>query len=242
MVTPGATGTGHGSSPGPGPTMVPPGVHHRGVLCWRFATPPHALSSAPVGGGTCRPRWLVNIGVHRDYARTDLAAHAAEVAAELGLAGAGTALFTAADLERVQHIRHGGVGVSATVGVTSPTWAADPTGGFTAWQPGTINIVATLPVRLLTGAMVSAVMTVTEAKTQALHEAGVPGTGTASDAVAILCASRGVAEVFGGPRSRWGAVLAVATHTAVAAGLQDHPVARRPGAQGAGTDGDRSGS
>ena len=40
------------------------------------------MSSAPVNGGVVSARWLVNIGVPIDYGRTDLAAHAAEVAAD----------------------------------------------------------------------------------------------------------------------------------------------------------------
>jgi len=62
---------------------------------------------------------------------------------------------------------------------------------------------------------------VTEAKTQALAEAGVPGTGTSSDAVCIACPAAepaGPVEPFGGPRSPWGARAARAVHRAVAAG------------------------
>ena len=58
-------------------------------------------------------------------------------------------------------------------------------------------------------------MTVTEAKAQALWEAGVAGTGTPSDAVAVLCPPSGPAEAFGGPRSRYGSRLARAVHRAV---------------------------
>ena len=68
-------------------------------------------------------------------------------------------------------------------------------------------------------------MTATEAKTQALAEVGVPGTGTATDVVCIACpgpASDGTApEPYCGPRSTWGARLARAVHAAVRAGL--HP-------------------
>ena len=50
-------------------------------------------------------------------------------------------------------------------------------------------------------------VTATEAKAQALVEAGVPGTGTASDAVVVCCPPGGT-EPYGGPRSVWGARLA----------------------------------
>lgn len=221
MVTESTVDVDDGPDPGTGrPSLAPGSVDHRGVLWWRFARRPVALSSASVGGGRTRPHWLVNIGVPLDYARTDLGAHVREVTRDLGLVGAGVALFTAADVTRVRHAEHRGAQVWATVGITKPTWAADPSGGFTPWSPGTINVVVTLPVLLEPGAMVNAVITVTEAKTQALLDAGVPGTGTASDAVVILCDAdaAGPGETFGGPRSRWGSALAVATHTAVLAG------------------------
>lgn len=117
-----------------------------------------------------------------------------------------------------------GVRVDATVGISKPTWAADPTGGFTPWKPGTINIVAQLPVVLDPGAAVGAVITATEAKTQALIEAGIPGTGTASDAVVICCpvaasSGAGATERFGGPRSPWGARLALAVHRAISSAI-----------------------
>lgn len=76
-----------------------------------------------------------------------------------------------------------------------------------------------MPVCLSAAALVGAVITVTEAKTQALLEAGVPGTGTASDAVCILCPQQGPAEPFAGPRAPWGARIARAVHSAVRAGL-----------------------
>ncbi|MFV0260291.1 MAG: adenosylcobinamide amidohydrolase [Acidimicrobiales bacterium] len=207
----------------PHPRLVPAADDHRGVLVWTWSDRGRALSSASVGGGLAQPRWALNIGVPLDYGRTDLAAHAAVMAVRLGLDGPGVALFTAADVRRRRRAEAGGVVVDATVGITKPTWAADPDGGWTDWNPrlgpGTINLVAQLPVALEAGALINAVMTMTEAKTQALLEAGVPGTGTASDAVLIRCPDRGPAERFAGPRSVWGARLARAVHAAVAAGL-----------------------
>lgn len=54
---------------------------------------------------------------------------------------------------------------------------------------------------------------------EALREAGIPGTGTASDAVCVLCPTGGPVEPFAGPRSLWGSRLARAVHAAVRAGL-----------------------
>jgi adenosylcobinamide amidohydrolase len=85
--------------------------------------------------------------------------------------------------------------------------------------PGTINIVARLPVRLTDAALLNALTTATEAKSQALLTAGVPGTGTASDAITVACPASGPTQPFGGPRSTWGARLARAVHDAVRAGI-----------------------
>ena len=68
-------------------------------------------------------------------------------------------------------------------------------------------------------ALANALVTATEAKAQALFEAGVPGTGTASDAVAVCCPPGGT-EPYGGPRSTWGARLARAVHAAVEGGTK----------------------
>ncbi len=189
---------------------------------WRFAEPVRALSSAPVGGGQSLLDWLINVEVVADYQRCDLAVHVDEVVRRLGLSGVGAGLLTAAPVQLVRTAEDGGVRVDATVGVTRPTWAAGPDGSWSGpevWRPGTINTVVQLPVALSPAAAVNAVVTATEAKTQALVEAGVPGTGTASDAVVVLWPADGAEEDFCGPRSAWGARLARAVHAATTSGL-----------------------
>ena len=176
------------------------------------------LSSAPVGGGLDDAGWLVNIGVPSDYDRVDLTEHAREVAAEVGVAGAGIAMFTAVDLSRRQRCVFEAVTVDATVGISHPTWAADPSATPTPAAPGTINTVVQVPVVLDPGAAVNAVITATEAKGQALAARSVQGTGTATDAVAIVWPSRGPCERFAGPRSPWGSRIAHAVYLAVWAG------------------------
>jgi adenosylcobinamide amidohydrolase len=89
-------------------------------------------------------------------------------------------------------------------------------------RPGTINIVVAVPVALSDAALVNAVVTATEAKTQALLEAGYPCTGTASDAICVAASTSGEQEPFAGPRSTWGARIARAVHAAVRAGAEDY--------------------
>ncbi|MFC7382751.1 adenosylcobinamide amidohydrolase [Sphaerisporangium rhizosphaerae] len=89
--------------------------------------------------------------------------------------------------------------------------------------PGTINIIVAVPVAMSDAALVNAVMTVTEAKAQALAEAGYACTGTASDAVCVAVRAEGPEEPFGGPRSTWGARVARAVHRCVLAGAHAWP-------------------
>ncbi|CAM5278537.1 Adenosylcobinamide amidohydrolase OS=Streptomyces tendae OX=1932 GN=GUR47_22765 PE=4 SV=1 [Streptomyces tendae] len=80
----------------------------------------------------------------------------------------------------------------------------------------------TLPVALSDAALVNAVMTVTEAKVQALLDAGLDCSGTPTDAVCVAVRAPRDGEdvhVFAGPRSEWGARLARAVHRAVGAAL-----------------------
>lgn len=187
----------------------------RPMLVWRFGLPTRVASTATVGGGIGERSWILNAQVPLDYDRRDLDAHAAELAAGTGCAGTGVALLTAATVDSVEPATCEGVSCSATVGVTKPTWAAAADGTWSPWAPGTINLVVQLPVRLTDAALLNAIVTATEAKAQALFDRGVPGTGTASDALCIACPSSGGAEPFGGPRSPWGGRVARATHAAV---------------------------
>jgi len=220
-------------------------------LVWRLPTPCRVVSSAVLGGGIGVRTWLINAQVRPGYDRLDPATHLNELAGLAGVMGPGVGLLTAADVDTWQTSIDDGVRVDATVGVRVPTWAASPPGtpdptytpdppGSPGRTVGTINIVAFLPQLLTDGALVNLVATATEAKTQALLEAGVPGTGTATDAVCLVVpavdegAGDDEVDPFGGPRSRWGSRLARAVHASVLAGtrqslqrmgqpLPDHP-------------------
>jgi adenosylcobinamide hydrolase len=200
------------------------------MALWRFGAPLLAVSSAPYGGGWGERHWVLAAQVAGDYSRSDPAGHLAELARGLELAGPGIGMLTAVDVRLVSTCRADGVMAAATVGVSHPTWAAAADAGAPATGAagfaGTVNIVAVLDRRLSPAALVNAVMTVTEAKSQALWEAGIPGTGTPSDAVAVLCPAAGPAEAFAGPRSRWGSRLARAAHRAVLDGSRRWAEAR----------------
>jgi adenosylcobinamide amidohydrolase len=185
------------------------------VAVWRLGSPLLALSSAPYGGGWGERRWILAAQVADGYDRADPAAHLAGLARGLELGGPGIGMLTAVDVRLVSTGHEDGVAAAATVGLSHPTWAAAAGTGTAGPATGTVNIIAVLSRRLSRAALVNAVMTVTEAKSQALWQAGFAATGTPSDAVAVLCPPSGPAEAYGGPRSRWGSRLARAVHRAV---------------------------
>ena len=190
------------------------GGHDVPLLVWRLSEPAVAISSAVLGGGIGPCEWLVNASVPMSYDRGDPAAHLREIAAGLGLSGPGVGLLTGVDVADVVGTDDGGVRLWATVGLGAPVQAAADD-GVVAPHAGTVNIVAWVPRRLSDGALVNAVATITEAKTQAIRALGLAATGTATDAVAVLCPPAGAAADYAGPRSQWGQRLARAAYRAV---------------------------
>jgi len=191
----------------------------RPALLWRATESMRTLSTAVLGGGLGARRWVINAEVTLDYRCHDPAAHAKAIADDLGVpAGEGAVLLTAARVLDVAEAADDGANCDATVGVSLPTWAAAPDDSWSAWLPGTINLMCWVPAPMSDAALANLLVTVTEAKTQALLDAGVPGTGTASDAV-VVCCPLGGTEPYGGPRSQWGARTARAVHQAVTIGL-----------------------
>ncbi|CAM5536707.1 Adenosylcobinamide amidohydrolase OS=Streptomyces tendae OX=1932 GN=GUR47_22765 PE=4 SV=1 [Streptomyces tendae] len=194
-----------------------------GALLWRPGPGWRMVSSAVLGGGIGERAWVLNAQVAHGYRRTDPARHLAGLARAAGARGPGVGLLTAADVSAHGRARDGGAEAVATAGVSVRGWAAAPEEcAAGAVPPGTINIVAALPVALSDAALVNAVMTVTEAKVQALLDAGLDCSGTPTDAVCVAVRAPRDGEdvhVFAGPRSEWGARLARAVHRAVGAAL-----------------------
>lgn len=201
------------------------------VLTWRPGPGWRMIASTVAGGGIGPRSWVLNAQVPGSYARLDPAAHLAEIAAACGLSGPGVGMLTAAQVDRRTRADSDGVHVVATVGLGEPTWAAGPgSEAVPSPRPGTINLIAAIPAALTDAALVNTVSTATEAKTQALLEAGFACTGTASDAICVAVRETGAPAPFGGPRSPWGGRLARAVHAAVLDGAlawrRDHDPAR----------------
>ncbi|MDG9685605.1 adenosylcobinamide amidohydrolase [Streptomyces sp. DH18] len=210
-------------------------LHH---LLWRLGPGVRVCSSAVLGGGIGPRAWILNAQVPGGYPRLDPDRHLAEIAAAEGLTGPGAGLMTAADVAAYTTGHDGGVTATVTAGLGVRGWAAAPDTATRAphrpgdaevpgspYRPGTINIVVTLPVALSDAALVNAVATATEAKVQALLDAGLDCSGTPTDAVCVAAPEPGHdgGEPFAGPRSTWGARIARAVHTAVLAGARTAP-------------------
>lgn len=190
------------------------------VLVWRFPAPMRSIATSPHGGGLGVRRWAINAQVPAAYVRRDPDRHLSKLGVSMGLPGRGVGMLTAADVRQHLIAEDEGVEAFATVGMTQPILAAAPEPAGGAAIAGTINVVAVVDHRLSDAALVNAVATATEAKVQALLDAGLRATGTATDAVCILCPDEGQTATFGGPRSVWGSRLARAVHAAVRGGIE----------------------
>ena len=205
---------------------------HAGALLATLPAPHRCLSSAVLGGGLVTARHWLNLQVPHDYARTDPAAHLVEVARAHGLDPAEVVgMLTAADVGAALDREHGPARAVATVGIGQPLAAAGRRPRAVA-PVGTINVLVRVDAPLDDGALVAAVQTATEAKAQALADAGIhalnhrgPATGTATDAVCVA-APPGGGVPFAGPATPVGAAIAQAVHDAVLAGARVRRCAR----------------
>jgi len=205
----------------------------------RLAWPDHALlatlpaqhrclSSAVLGGGLTIARHWLNLQVPHEYARTDPEVHLTEVARANALDPSEViGMLTAADVRAGVRRDRGPASAVATVGIGQPLAAA---GRRPRPLPriGTINVLVVVGQPLTDAALVTAVQTATEAKAQALADAGVralnhhgPATGTATDAICVATPP-GAEVAFAGPATAIGAAIAHAVHGAVLSGARIH--------------------
>ncbi|MEV0454162.1 adenosylcobinamide amidohydrolase [Catellatospora methionotrophica] len=210
------------------------------ALVWQAGDDWQMISSAVLGGGMGPRAWVLNAQVGHGYTRLDPERHLAEIAQRHGLTGPGVGLMTAARVTEAGFATDGGAEALVTAGIGVSGWAAQPpdaaarpadpgahapvrspdpgadaqSPGGAAFAPGTINIMVAVPVALSPAALVNAVATATEAKVQALRDAGFDASGTPTDAVCVAARAAGEQERFAGPRSAWGSRLARAVHAA----------------------------
>jgi adenosylcobinamide hydrolase len=198
------------------------------ALVVEFGGVRRCLSSAVVGGGLREARAWLNLQVPHGYARMDPDVHLREEMAARALDPAATlGAMTAARVDRATaHAEPDAARAVATVGIGVPLAAA---GRRLRGVPAvnTINLLVVVEEPLTDAALVYAVQTATEAKAQALADAGIAAanhdgfaTGTATDSICIAAAP-GQREPFAGPMSAAGAAIARCVHRAVLAGAID---------------------
>jgi iron complex transport system ATP-binding protein len=181
------------------------------------------LSSAVVGGGVVRVRYLLNRHVHRDYNCMDPVADLVAFARSQGITEAFVGQMTAVSLQkaRVVTLRAETLTVAAVVtaginNATTPGLSPPMTPG-----PGTINMILLIDACLTPAAMVNAVITATEVKTQVLIAHGVrtpegyAATGTSTDAMAVASTGRGTPLLYAGPVTLVGWLIGRCVRTAL---------------------------
>ncbi|HTX43197.1 MAG TPA: adenosylcobinamide amidohydrolase, partial [Methanocella sp.] len=134
--------------------------------------------STGIGGGRRRVGAVLNHEVGKDFNEDDPVAYMDAVASRMGVGKPCFYFLTAVFLENLCVVRDQQVTAFITAGISNP--CHDPS------VPGTINILLVVHGRMSEGAMASAVITATEAKSKALFEMCFDFTGTTTDAVAVL--------------------------------------------------------
>jgi|GEM_PF-469505 iron complex transport system ATP-binding protein len=184
----------------------------------------HALSSALLGAGFTDFRSLFIYHVHKDYDHPEPWRHLQEIALTEQLTPPTIGLLTAASLERTQVITLGDgelqVGAVVTAGVSNATNAGlTPPARLT--PANTINIVVLVNHALSQAAMVNAVITITEAKTDMLNRLGIKtpqgeiASGTSTDTVVIAHNGEGEPFPYAGPATVAGWLMAKAVRLAL---------------------------
>ena len=187
-----------------------------------------ALSSAVHGGGFQSARAVINLHVAKHDPCVDPAAMLGAFARRAEVPEPYVGLLTGAWTELATTGEESGAGIPTfavtTVGLSNRMTAAH--GGIQVWVPGTVNTIVVVDGNPDPPALVNAVVTATEVKTLALHEAGQRdaagrlATGTSTDAVVIAATGRGAGIRFGGPASELGWSIAQAVYRALTEGIR----------------------
>ncbi|MCX6652246.1 MAG: bifunctional adenosylcobinamide hydrolase/alpha-ribazole phosphatase CbiS [Methanomassiliicoccales archaeon] len=180
------------------------------------------LASTLRNGGFVEADTVLIIQVERGYDGQDPDEDMRKTCHGLGLKEDTVCFMTAADVKKVisttEEEYHGvKASVVATAGVVNAVMAGELVPDAilaTLTKPGTINIVAAVNVPLEPAGLANAIITITEAKTAAMIDCGVKGTGTTSDAVAVAC-PKGNGSHYAGTATDVGIALSRAVRKAV---------------------------
>ncbi len=192
------------------------------------ARPLCTLSSAVVGGGLRRVRYILNRHVAKGYRHPAPAGDLRAFARRQGIVGPFVGLLTAAYVQRAQVVRLQQGALQVSVVVTAGLSNATAAGLTPPWSPsrvGTINTIVLVDARLTPAALVNAALTATEAKVATLLARGTttpygPATGTSTDALVIACTGRDPTVPYAGPVTPVGWLIARGVRQALAAALE----------------------
>ena len=198
-------------------------THTAEVLVVHSQQPLTVLSSAVVGGGVARVRYLLNRHVHRDYDCLDPATDLVAFAQRQGITEAFVGLMTAVSLQKARTITLRAATLTVAAVVTAGTSNATAPGLSPPAMAasGTINMILLIDACLTPAAMVHAVITATEVKTQVLMAHGVrtlegyTATGTSTDALAVACTGSGTPLLYAGPVTLVGSLIGRCVRTAL---------------------------
>lgn len=180
------------------------------------------LASTLRNGGLVETNTVLMMQVEKGYDGLDPSGEMGSACQSFRLPEDTVCFMTAADIYRVVSMAsesHNGVQAVciATAGVINAVMAGEllpESLVSTLRKPGTINILVAVSVPLEPAGLANAIITVTEAKTAAMMDNGVRGTGTTSDAVAV--ASRtGDGTPYAGTATDVGIAIARAVRRAV---------------------------
>ena len=188
------------------------------------------LSSAVLGGGLRRSRYIVNRSVPNGWNAADPVADMKTYLRGLGLEPNDcTGLLTSVPLSELQQCRvhRDAWQVEAFVTAGVGNAAAAGTNIYTGNTPGTINLILVVWGCLSPAALVGAVQSATEAKTAALYAAGVTtaagerATGTTTDTVTVVNAAPEPRSVYAGLATAPGYAVASSTYRALSAHFKE---------------------
>jgi adenosylcobinamide hydrolase len=205
--------------------------HH---LLLELPGPCAALSSAPLGGGFSRPRFVLSCSVERGWCSKNPAGELQRYARALGLPPTETlGLLTAVSMAALQTASAARAGwrvhalVTAGVGNAAAAGGRDPleAGALGAPGAGTVNLIVLLGGALEPAALVGAVQSATEAKTAALQAAGIRtpfgelATGTTTDTVSVLNLAAAPTSPYAGLATTPGRLIADTVYAALSRAL-----------------------
>jgi iron complex transport system ATP-binding protein len=191
--------------------------------------PLNILSSAVVGGGMTCARYIINRHVEKNYNHPDPPQDLQNFAREYGIEEPFVGLMTAAYLDGARTVttREHNLMVTAitTAGLSNPTAAGlSPS---VVLSPGTINTILLVDANLTSAAMVNAVITATEAKTDILLNRGVStpeghlATGTSTDVIVVACTGRGKPLPYAGPATLVGRLIGRSVRESLSQALEE---------------------